>query len=62
MASETAIQTQEQCRLWYQEDIAQRDREILARREHQEVMGEERYKELKDHFNQESINNTAIRG
>eukprot|EP00975_Prorocentrum_lima_P010364 2203641-Prorocentrum_lima.AAC.1 len=51
--SGTAIQTQEQCRFWCQEEIAQRDRELLAISEHQELMGTERYKELKDHFNQE---------
>eukprot|EP00975_Prorocentrum_lima_P052917 11091961-Prorocentrum_lima.AAC.1 len=53
--SETAIPTQEQqeqCRRWCQGEIAQRDRELLAIGEHQELLDKERYKELKDHFNQ----------
>eukprot|EP00975_Prorocentrum_lima_P065988 12906634-Prorocentrum_lima.AAC.1 len=59
--NQTAIQTQEPCRLWYQEEIAQRDRELLASSEHQELMDEERYKELKDRFTQERVKHTELR-
>eukprot|EP00975_Prorocentrum_lima_P023692 4984630-Prorocentrum_lima.AAC.1 len=59
--SETAIRTQEQCRLWYQQEIAQLDRELPARSEYQELNNKERYKELKDHFSNEKVKNTDLR-
>eukprot|EP00975_Prorocentrum_lima_P022260 4681348-Prorocentrum_lima.AAC.1 len=46
--NETAIQTQAMHRQWYQEEIAQRDRELLARSERQALLGKERHTELKD--------------
>eukprot|EP00975_Prorocentrum_lima_P062652 12886767-Prorocentrum_lima.AAC.1 len=51
--NETAIQTQAMCRRWYHEEIAQRGRELLARREHQGLIDKGRYKQLKDMYNQE---------
>eukprot|EP00975_Prorocentrum_lima_P047527 9936670-Prorocentrum_lima.AAC.1 len=49
------------CRQWYQYEIAQRDRELLARSEHQELVDGERYKELKDQYSQVRVNNTELR-
>eukprot|EP00975_Prorocentrum_lima_P039964 8395458-Prorocentrum_lima.AAC.1 len=59
--SEAATQTNEQCRIWCQREIAQRVRYLLVRSEHQESMDKEKYKELKERLNQERVNHTELR-
>eukprot|EP00975_Prorocentrum_lima_P068186 12919278-Prorocentrum_lima.AAC.1 len=44
-----------------QDEIAQRDRELLARSKHQELIDRERYKELTDQYNQEKVESTQLR-
>eukprot|EP00975_Prorocentrum_lima_P016716 3543990-Prorocentrum_lima.AAC.1 len=49
------------CRKWYQDEIAQRDRELFARSEHQELIDKERYTQFKGLYNQEKVKSTELR-
>eukprot|EP00975_Prorocentrum_lima_P020480 4312830-Prorocentrum_lima.AAC.1 len=59
--AEAVEQTQAMCRRWYQEELVERDQELLDRSRHQELMDKERYQELSSHFNQGRANNAELR-
>eukprot|EP00975_Prorocentrum_lima_P034488 7250462-Prorocentrum_lima.AAC.1 len=59
--TEAAEQTQAMCRQWYQDEIVERYRELLARSRQQELMDKERYQELSAHFKEEKTKNAELR-